>query len=104
LQNQTAVESPKETKNKSKISIKSKKVKKDKSKKKRKRRKHSYDSSTSAENCASVIGKKSIEDIEVEQLLEELDRKRSKNIIRTPSKSALPPINDNISTRKRQVK
>jgi hypothetical protein len=40
----------------------------------------------------------------VEELLEELDRKRSKNIIRTPSKSAMPPIGENISTRKRQVK
>jgi hypothetical protein len=60
------------------------KSKKDKSKKKKRKRHHSYDSSTSAEKCAAVIGKRSAEDIEVEALLEELDRKHSKNLIRTP--------------------
>jgi hypothetical protein len=30
------------------------------------------------------MGKRSAEDIEVEALLEELDRKHSKNLIRTP--------------------
>lgn len=36
------------------------------------------------------MGKRSAEDIEVEALLEELDRKHSKNLIRTPYKNQQP--------------
>jgi hypothetical protein len=48
------------------------------------------------------MGKRSAEDIEVEALLEELDRKHSKNLIRTPQKNSVTPGSK--ETRKRLIK